>query len=112
MTIYDEKWEREWGAKIDRQAVEHQRGNIISLPSSGLSAAPSLSPPPTPATPEPPRLQPRSLTDFLKLDIKPREMLLDPILPQKGLAMLYGTRGTGKTNVAMWEHSDGNRSYH
>jgi putative DNA primase/helicase len=49
----------------------------------------------------PPRLQPHNLTDFLKLDIKPREMLLGPILPQKGLVMLYGTRGTGKTMVAL-----------
>jgi hypothetical protein len=47
-------------------------------------------------TDPPPRLRPHSLNDFLKLDIKPREMLLDPILPQKGLAMLYGTRGTAR----------------
>jgi putative DNA primase/helicase len=52
-------------------------------------------------TDPPPRLRPHGLTDFLKLDIKPREMLLGPILPQKGLAMLYGTRGTGKTMVVL-----------
>ena len=28
-------------------------------------------------------------------------MLLDPILPEKGLAMLYAARGTGKTHVAL-----------
>ena len=28
-------------------------------------------------------------------------MLLDPILPEKGLAMLYASRGTGKTHVAL-----------
>src|SRR5262249_16076822 len=33
--------------------------------------------------------------------LKPREMLLDPILPEKGLAMLFAARGTGKTHVAL-----------
>lgn len=31
---------------------------------------------------------PLGLTDFLALDIPPRAKLLDPILPEKGLAML------------------------
>src|SRR6516164_9513420 len=47
------------------------------------------------------RLQPYTLGDFLALEIKPREMLLAPILPEKGLAMMYATRGTGKTLVAL-----------
>ena len=47
------------------------------------------------------RLRPLDLREFLKLAIKPREMLLDPILPEKGLAMLYAARGTGKTHVAL-----------
>lgn len=47
------------------------------------------------------RLRPLNLKDFLQLSIKPREMLLDPILPEKGLAMLYAARGTGKTHVAL-----------
>ena len=47
------------------------------------------------------RLQPVSLDKFLALSIKPREMLLDPIIPEKGLAMLYASRGTGKTHVAL-----------
>ena len=46
------------------------------------------------------RLQPYTLGDFLALEIKPREMLLAPILPEKGLAMMYASRGTGKTLVA------------
>jgi putative DNA primase/helicase len=70
---------------------ERERGNILVLPSSAESSK----------EPGPPRLQPLGVTDFLKLDIKPREMLLGPILPQKGLVMLYGTRGTGKTMVAL-----------
>ncbi len=47
------------------------------------------------------RLRPLGLREFLELAIKPREMLLDPILPEKGLAMLYAARGTGKTHVAL-----------
>jgi AAA domain/Homeodomain-like domain len=47
------------------------------------------------------RLRPLDLEQFLQLSIKPREMLLDPILPEKGLAMLYAVRGTGKTHVAI-----------
>jgi len=39
--------------------------------------------------------------ELLALKIKPREMLLDPILPEQGLAMLYGYRGTGKTYVSL-----------
>jgi AAA domain/DnaB-like helicase N terminal domain len=39
--------------------------------------------------------------ELLSLEIKPREMLLDPLLPEQGLAMLYGYRGTGKTYLAL-----------
>jgi hypothetical protein len=34
--------------------------------------------------------------DFLAIDVPPREMLLDPILPERSLAMLYAPRGIGK----------------
>jgi hypothetical protein len=47
------------------------------------------------------RLRPLDLKSFLQLSIKTREMLLDPVLPEKGLAMLYAARGTGKTHVAL-----------
>jgi putative DNA primase/helicase len=47
------------------------------------------------------RLRPLHLTELFALPIKPREMVLDPIIPEKGLAMLYATRGTGKTHVAL-----------
>jgi putative DNA primase/helicase len=39
--------------------------------------------------------------EFLRMDIKPREMLLDPILPAQGLAMIHAKRGVGKTHVAL-----------
>lgn len=38
---------------------------------------------------------------FLSLKLPPREFVLAPILPAKGLAMLYGERGLGKTHVAV-----------
>jgi replicative DNA helicase len=47
------------------------------------------------------RLRPHDLTEFLELAIKPREKLLDPILQEKSLAMLYAKRGIGKTHVAL-----------
>jgi putative DNA primase/helicase len=42
-----------------------------------------------------------SLHDFLAREIPPREMLLAPILPTQGLALLYSWRGVGKTHVAL-----------
>jgi putative DNA primase/helicase len=47
------------------------------------------------------RLRPLRLAELFALPIKPREMVLDPIIPEKGLAMLYAARGTGKTHVAL-----------
>jgi putative DNA primase/helicase len=46
------------------------------------------------------RLCPIDITDLIALDIPPRGLVLDPIIPEKGLAMLYGARGVGKTRVA------------
>ena len=42
-----------------------------------------------------------SVEELLSREIKPRQMLLDPILPEQGLAMIYGYRGTGKTYIAL-----------
>jgi putative DNA primase/helicase len=47
------------------------------------------------------RLCPLALPELLALDLKPRGMVLEPIIPEKGLAMLYASRGTGKTHVAL-----------
>jgi putative DNA primase/helicase len=44
-----------------------------------------------------PTLRPIGFNDFLNLNISPREMLLSPILPERGLAMLYAPRGVGKS---------------
>jgi hypothetical protein len=46
------------------------------------------------------KLKPYDITDFLALEIPPREMILAPIIPEKATAMLYAARGNGKTHVA------------
>lgn len=48
-----------------------------------------------------PRLRPLSIADFLSLDLPPREMVLAPWLPEKGLAMIHAPRGIGKTHLAL-----------
>jgi putative DNA primase/helicase len=52
---------------------------------------------------EPPerRLLALNVADFLAREIKPREMLLSPILPTQGLLMLFSWRGVGKTHTAI-----------
>ncbi|MBW7849990.1 MAG: AAA family ATPase [Rhodospirillales bacterium] len=47
------------------------------------------------------RLKTLSLDSFLRLDIPPRELVLAPIIPTQGLAMLYAARGVGKTHVGL-----------
>src|SRR5262249_49952396 len=46
-------------------------------------------------------LQAVGINEFLALDIPPRQMLLDPILPERSLAMLYAPRGLGKSWLAL-----------
>src|SRR4051812_15623152 len=41
------------------------------------------------------------LNDFLNIDLPAREMLLNPILPERSLAMLYAPRGLGKSWLAL-----------
>src|SRR5215471_15817484 len=48
-----------------------------------------------------PRLRPLTAAEFLKLDLPPREMVLDPVLPTQGLGMVHSTRGIGKTLFAL-----------
>jgi len=48
-----------------------------------------------------PRLRLLSAAEFLKLELPPRGMILDPWLPEKGLAMVYSPRGMGKTLLAL-----------
>jgi putative DNA primase/helicase len=39
--------------------------------------------------------------DLLTMELPPRETVLAPWLPSKGLAMIYGPRGIGKTHVSL-----------
>jgi putative DNA primase/helicase len=47
------------------------------------------------------RLRPLTAAEFLSLEIPPRKLILDPWLPEKGLAMLVAPRGIGKTLFAL-----------
>ncbi len=44
-----------------------------------------------------PALQVDKLGDFMRLDLPPRELILDPILAERSLAMVHAWRGVGKT---------------
>jgi putative DNA primase/helicase len=46
-------------------------------------------------------LETLTLAEFLKRDFPPREMMLAPWLPAKGLALLFAPRGIGKTHFAL-----------
>ena len=48
-----------------------------------------------------PTLKSIGFDDFLAINMPTREMLLDPILPQRSLTMLYAQRGIGKTFLAL-----------
>jgi putative DNA primase/helicase len=48
-----------------------------------------------------PALRADPLAAFLALELKPREMVLAPVIPTQGLAMIYSWRGVGKTHVAL-----------
>lgn len=39
--------------------------------------------------------------ELLSMRLPPRELILDPWLPEKGLTMVYGPRGIGKTHFVM-----------
>lgn len=47
------------------------------------------------------RLRAAPLGEFLSLEIPPRQMVLAPVLPTQGLAMLYSKRGVGKTYLGL-----------
>jgi putative DNA primase/helicase len=49
----------------------------------------------------PSRLRSFSVAQFLALEIPPREMVLGPWLPEKGLVMVHSPRGVGKTHFAL-----------
>jgi putative DNA primase/helicase len=46
-------------------------------------------------------LSPITLDELLSLDIKPREFVIEPLLHERGLVMVYSWRGVGKTWFAL-----------
>jgi AAA domain/DnaB-like helicase N terminal domain len=48
-----------------------------------------------------PALRAVTLHELLSLNLPPRGMLLDPVIPEQGLAMMYSKRGVGKTHLAL-----------
>jgi putative DNA primase/helicase len=48
-----------------------------------------------------PRLRAFHVGELLTMDIPPREMILDPILPTKGIIEVYSRRGVGKTHISL-----------
>lgn len=53
------------------------------------------------AAPPRPTLKPITAAHLLSMDLPPRELVLGPWLPKKGLAMVYAPRGVGKTHVSL-----------
>lgn len=49
----------------------------------------------------PTTLKALNISDLLSLNISPREMLLNPIIPEQGLVMIHAPRGIGKTHVSL-----------
>jgi hypothetical protein len=47
------------------------------------------------------RLDPLTANQFLALDLPPRQLILDPWMPAQGIALIYSTRGIGKTLLAL-----------
>ncbi len=48
-----------------------------------------------------PRLRPLSVAEFLQLELPPREVIVEPFLPRKGLMLLHAYRGVGKTHLSL-----------
>src|SRR5215204_789575 len=46
-------------------------------------------------------LRPLGLREFLSMSIKPKSMVLAPVIPEKGLVMTYAPRGIGKTYLGL-----------
>lgn len=50
---------------------------------------------------EPQKLDVVNLSRFISLELPPKEMVISPIIPTQGLAMLYAMRGIGKTHISL-----------
>jgi putative DNA primase/helicase len=52
-------------------------------------------------SPPPSEIQTLGIDDLAALEVAPRELLLDPVLPAAGLAMIHARRGGSKTFLAL-----------
>jgi putative DNA primase/helicase len=68
---------------VFRGLFSNRRASVVGRGALHISTTPSFTP--------------VALKDFLALDIPQRASLLHPVLPQRGLAMLYSPRGIGKS---------------
>src|ERR1700674_5607175 len=79
--------------------------HLSSVPDDRFAVFATMPPPPADESQQagdgPPRLRLLDLAELFTLDIKPRGMVLDPVIPERGIAMLYAARGIGKTHVAL-----------
>jgi len=50
---------------------------------------------------EPERLQAVDIKDLMKMELPPRENIIEPWFPSQGLVMLYAKTGVGKTHIAL-----------
>jgi AAA domain-containing protein/recombination endonuclease VII/Homeodomain-like domain-containing protein len=74
----------------------------ITKPETGNSMThTSVTPPDMTPPDDDSRFRALDLDELYALDIKPRGMVLDPIIPEKGLAMIYSGRGVGKTHMSL-----------
>jgi putative DNA primase/helicase len=81
----------------ERESNRNTSGRIANSEISNAGADQLAATPERPAS----RFKPLALAEFFKLTIKQRGMVLAPIIPEKGLAMVYASRGTGKTYLAL-----------
>lgn len=68
---------------------------------SDLQAAIKAAPWWTPPAADLDGLRVDSAAELIQMDVAPREMLLEPIIPNQGLVMLHSKRGVGKTYLAL-----------
>src|SRR5205814_2319400 len=80
--------------RCDPPLPDEDVAGVARSVASRYDPAPQVARPPEP-------LRVVSAGEFLDMDIKPREMFLNPVVPARGLAMLHGRRGVGKTHVAL-----------
>ncbi|MDR2725024.1 MAG: AAA family ATPase [Candidatus Adiutrix sp.] len=71
-----------------------------------MEAAPLYQPPQeipkeAPLSPKASRLVVMGVRSFLSEEIPPRDYILNPVIPEQGLVMLYAARGVGKTFIAL-----------